>query len=924
MTTPSSLSGQRLGAYDVGPLIGAGGMGEVYRARDAKLNRDVAIKVLLPAVASDPERLARFRREAQTLASLNHSGIAQIHGLEDGSAGPFLVMELVNGPTLADRLASGRLPVDEALAIARQLVDALEAAHERGIIHRDLKPANIKVCDDGSVKILDFGLAKALDPQSGIGAPGSMANSPTITSPAMTQAGLILGTAAYMSPEQAKGRVVDKRTDVWAFGCVLYEMLTGRRAFDGEDVTDTIAAVVRGEPNWNAVPADTPSQIRLLLRRCLEKDRKARIPDIGVARFLMNETISTPSPAALASPRSRRAPAIAAAAGLAIGVMLSAAAWRAWSPQPQRELPVRFMFAPPSSQPLMLQGNDRDVTIAPDGSFIVYRSGSSSQTQPSLSVRGVNELEPRPLPGTTNGRFPFISPDGRWVGFQAGTELRKVAVAGGPTMLITRVSGLPRGASWGEDGYIVFGTPNGLHRVHADGGEPAALTTLDPNKPEQHVLPHLLPGGKWLVFTTFPNTDYLAARLEALEVETGQRKLLLQAGQDAAYVDSGHLIYGLANATGDAESRFQTSLRAVRFDPARVEVIGEPVSLVDEVRVGTSPAVSYSVSRRGDLVYVPGAGVSAPAVPRTLTWVNRQGQETAIAAPTRTYAVARLSPDGTRIALDVRDQTMDISIWDLRRDTLTPLSRHPAQDLSPIWTLDGKRVIWTSTRGGGNPNLYWQAADGTGEAERLTVSAVNQFPTSTTPDGNLVLVFGASGNNKNVMDLFTLALKDPARKVEPLLAAEGMDFGAEVSPDGKWLAYHSNISGEFQVYVRPFPNVQDSRLQISTSGGSRAAWSRSGRELFYLDRDGLLTSVAIPAATGATFSAGTPVKILNRTYYAGASLLGLDLRAYDISPDGQRFLMIKEPESVPLVTQSSSMILVLNWVDELKARLPTR
>ena len=309
--------------------------------------------------------------------------------------------------------------------------------------------------------------------------------------------------------------------------------------------------------------------------------------------------------------------------------------------------------------------------------------------------------------------------------------------------------------------------------------------------------------------------------------------------------------------------------------------------------------MNYSVSRRGDLVYVPGGGALAPPAARTLTWVNRQGQETAIAAPPRTYAVARLSPDGTRVALDVRDQTIDISIWDLSRQTLSPLNRHAAQDLSPIWTADGKRVIWTSTRGGGNPNLYWQAADGTGDAERLTISANNQFPTSTTPDGSIVVVFGASGNNKNGMDLFTIALKDPAHKAEPLIAAEGMDFGGEVSPDGKWLAYHSNISGEFQVYVRPFPNVQDGRQQISTTGGSRAAWSRNGRELFYLDREGLLTSVAIPAAPGATFAAGPPVKILNRKYYAGASLLGLDLRGYDVSPDGQRFLMIKEPESPP-------------------------
>ena len=895
-------------------------MGEVYRARDSKLNREVAIKILLPEVAGDADRLARFRREAQVLASLNHPNIAHIHGLEEGEAGPFLVMELVEGPTLADRIATGPIAIGEAIPIARQIADALEAAHERGIIHRDLKPANIKVSDDGAVKVLDFGLAKALDPQD---ASPSSAATPTITTPAMTGMGMILGTAAYMSPEQAKGRVVDKRSDVWAFGCVLYEMLTARRAFDGEDVTDTIAAVVRGDPDWSALPADAPPQIRLLLKRCLEKDRRARVSDIGVARFLMNETIAAPSPAMLVSPRSRRAPALAAVVGLAIGAIATTMIWRAWPAEPERGAPVRFVFAPPPSQPLIIQGTDRDVAIAPDGSFIVYRSGTSGQTQPSFSVRGVNELEPRLLAGTTNGRFPFISPDGRWVGFQAGSEIRKVAVAGGPATRITSISGLPRGATWGEDNYIIFGSPNGLRRVHADGGEPTVLTTIDPDNVEQHVLPHLLPGGKWLVFTVFPGTDYLAARLEALELETGQRKLLLPAGQDAAYVHSGHLVYGMASPR-EAESRFQASLRAVRFDPVRVEVIGDPVSLIEPVRSGTSPTVNYSVSQRGDLVFVPGGGGFAAPAARTLTWVNRQGKETAVDAPPRTYAVARLSPDGTRVALDVRDQTMDISIWDLSRRTLSPLSRHAAQDLSPIWTTDSKHVIWTSTRGGGNPNLYWQAADGTGDAERLTVSVNNQFPTSTTPDGDIVVVFGASGNNKNGIDLFTVALKDPAHKAEPLIAAEGMDYGAEVSPDGKWLAYHSNISGEFQVYVRPFPNVQDGRVQISTAGGTRAAWSRNGRELFYLDHEGLLTSVAIPAAPGATFAAGPPVKILNKKYYAGATLLGLDLRGYDISPDGQRFLMIKEPESPAPVTQSANMVLVLNWIGELKARLPSR
>ena len=922
MSTPSSLSGQRLGAYDVGPLLGAGGMGEVYRARDAKLNRDVAIKVLLPAVANDTERLARFRREAQMLASLNHPGIAQIHGLEDSASGPFLVMELVNGATLADRIAVAAIPVDEAIAIARQIVDALEAAHERGIIHRDLKPANIKVCDDGSVKILDFGLAKALDPQSGVAA-GSLAHSPTITSPAMTQAGLILGTAAYMSPEQAKGRVVDKRTDVWAFGCVLYEMLTGRRAFGGEDVTDTIAAIVRGEPEWTALPADTPPQIRLLLQRCLEKDRKARISDIGVARFLMNETLSAPGAAVTASPRSRRTAVVAAAIGLAIGAVVTAAIWRTWSPPPERTTPVRFVFTPPAAQPIVVQGTDRDLAITPDGSFIVYRSGASAQLQLSLSIRGVNELEPRLLPGTNNGRFPFISADGRWVGFQAGNEIRKVAITGGQAEVVCRILAL-RGASWGDDDFIVFASPAGLQRVSAAGGEPTSLTSIDPDKVEAHVLPHVLPGSKWVVFTVHPGTDYLAARLEALEIATGRRKVIVPAGHDAMYVNSGHLVYGLTNAASDAATRFQASLRAVRFDPVRAEVIGESLPLVEQVRVGASPTLNYSVSRRGDLVYVPGTA-PIPPTERTLTWVNRKGQETAIAAEPRAYAMARISPDGARVALDVRDQVMDIWIWDLNRQTLSSLNRHPSQDMSPIWTPDSKRVIWTSTRGGGNPNLYWQAADGSGEPERLTVHFGNQFPTSTTPDGAFVTWFGASGTTANGTDLFRLAMKDPARKVEPLLAAAGMDFGAEVSPDGRWLAYHSNNSGEFQVYVRPYPNVQDGREQVSRAGGSRPAWSRDGRELFYLDGDNLLTAVAVPAAVGARFTSGPPIQILKKKYYAGATLLGLDLRAYDVAPDGQRFLMIKDPEPAPGTSQTAvSLVVVLNWVEELKARLPVR
>ena len=746
----------------------------------------------------------------------------------------------------------------------------------------------------------------------------------------MTLAGVILGTAAYMSPEQAKGRVVDKRSDVWAFGCVLFEMLTGRRAFEGEDVTDTIAAIVRGEPDWKALPADTPPQIRLMLQRCLEKDRRARISDIGVTRFLMNETIAPPPEAVGSLPGaaagSRRGLVVGVAIGLAVGGVLAAATWAARSSEPPRAAPVRFVFAPPPSQPLIIQGDDRDVAIAPDGSFIVYRSGSSAQTQPSFSVRGVNELEPRFLPGTTNGRSPFISPDGRWVGFQVGSEIRKVAIAGGPATVICRISGGPRGVSWGDDDFIVFGTPNGLQRVAAGGGEPTPLTSIDPNKVEQHVLPHVLPGSRWVVFTVFPGSDYLAARLEALEVATGRRKVLLAAGQDAAYVDSGHLVYGLTTTTADAESRFQASLRAVRFDPGRVEVIGEPLTVVESVRVGTSPTVNYSVSRRGDLVFVPGGGSYAPPAARTLTWVNRKGQETAIGAPPRTYAMARISPDGTRVALDVRDQHhghLDLGTWTADAEPIEPSRRagsepdldtgRQASDLD----IHARRRESESVLAGGRRDGRSGASD---DSRQQSVSDVDHAGRRHRHD---VWCVGRDCRTRWICS--RLAMKDPARKAEPLLSAAGMDFGPEVSPDGKWLAYHSNISGEFQVYVRPFPNVQDGRSQVSTDGGTRAAWSRNGRELFYLDREGLLTSVAVPAALGATFAPGPPVKILTRKYYAGASILGLDLRGYDVASDGQRFLMIKEPESAgatlpPVV----NMVVVVNWMEELKERLPAR
>ena len=915
--------GERFGPYVIAGKLGEGGMGEVYRARDSKLNRDVAIKFLLPAVAGDPERLARFRREAQTLASLNHSGIAQIHGLEDGSSGPFLVMELVDGPTLADRIAAGPLAVEEAIAIARQIVDALEAAHERGIIHRDLKPANIKVCDDGTVKVLDFGLAKALDPQSGSGA-DSMANSPTITSPAMTQAGLILGTAAYMSPEQAKGRVVDKRTDIWAFGCVLYEMLTGRRAFDGEDVTETIAAVVRGEPEWNALPKDTPSQVRLLLKRCLDKDRKRRIGDISVARFVMNETMesSVSAPDVASRSRSRRRVAMATAAGLLLGAALVAAAW-AWSAlapvSPVRA--VRFTITPPAEQQLTVTSNSRALAMAPDGSYLVYSSRVSNQGRALLTIRRLNELEAKQLPGTVGARMPFISPDGRWIGFQAEGELRKVAVDGGGVVPIWRFDGPLRGASWGDDGFIVLSTTQGvLYRVAADGGEPKPLTTADPPSAESHFLPQVLPGSRWALFTVLTEVDLQAGRIDALNLASGERKTVIRSGHDPTYLDSGFLVYAVTDQRTAADTQLRGSLRAVRFDPIRAQVTGDSIEVFGPLSVDVTGAANYSVSRRGDLTFATGTGAGTSPV-RTLVWVDRKGNETPIAAQPRSYAVARLSPDATRIVLDLRDQTNDMWIWDVARQTLTPLNRDPGQDLSPLWTPDGKRIIWASNRGRGVPNLVWQAADGSGVPERLTTSPTVQFPISITPDGGTVLLYSSTGGD---MDIFRLSIAAKDRKAEPLVSGPWVEYGPEISPDGKWLAYHSNESGEYQVYVRSFPNVEGGRSQVSTSGGSRAAWARDGRELFYLDSDGLLTGVSVKNS-GATFSAGVPTKILSTRYYSGATIGGLDLRAYDVSPDGNRFLMIKDGAEANRSTENpAGMVVVMNWVEELKARLPDR
>jgi Tol biopolymer transport system component len=868
------------------------------------------------------------------LAALNHPNIAGIYGIEDAGEVRALVMEFVEGVTLAQRLTQGPLPLDEAIPIARQIADALEAAHEKGIIHRDLKPANIAFTADGQVKVLDFGLAKALEPEGG----SDPSHSPTLTMRG-TQAGVILGTAAYMSPEQARGRAADKRTDVWAFGCVLYEMLTAKRAFDGEDVTDTIAAVVRGEPDWNALPGDVPAQIRLLIMRCLVKDRKQRISDIGVARFLMAETIPAPhTPAAVAAiphPRaSRKRLTLATSAGLLVGVALTAigvwAASRLVPPPPAQ--PMRFAITLP--QPLTLQGVDRDIAISPAGTHIVYRAGSG---QPHLVVRAIDQLEAQSLTATTGARQPFFSPDGRWVGFFTNTELKKASVLGGPAITLCRYSGPPRGASWAEDDTITFATndPNiGLQRVSAGGGEPATLTTPDNAHGEvDHFFPFVLPGGRGVLFTIpAPASQQENAQVAVFDLRTNQSKTLIRGGSDATYVNSGHLIYAAAG-----------TLRAVPFDVERLEVTSDPVPVVEQVATSPVGAANYAVSRGGTLIFVGGTG--AVGIQRTLVWVTRQGREEPIKAPPRAYTIARLSPDRTRIALDIRDQEQDIWVWDLARQTLTRLTVDPATDWSPLWTPDSRRILFSSARAGA-PNVYWQAADGTGAVERLTNSPLPQFAHSLTPDATRVLLFEtgpktgpdivsfmltrpstgraeqtqvATGSGSAVSTVKPSAASGAAHaRTEALIQTTFIEWLAEISPDGRWLAYATNESGPFEIHVRPFPNVNDGRWPISTGGGSKPVWARNGRELFYLDGTNNLMSVPVQT-TGLAFSAGNPVKLLEGRYYVGAP----PNRAYDVSPDGQRFLMIKDSATSDQTQNAAppSLVVVLNWFEELKTRV---
>jgi Tol biopolymer transport system component len=887
------LPGTRLGPYEITSAIGAGGMGEVYSARDRRLNRNVAMKVLPDLFAHDTERLARFEREAKLLASLNHPNIAAIHGLEESGSTRALVMELVEGPTLAERIAAGPIPLDEALTIAKQVAEALEYAHDHNVIHRDLKPANVKVTAEGTVKVLDFGLAKAM---SGDLHESDMSNSPTLSMDA-TRQGVILGTAAYMSPEQARGKTVDRRTDVWAFGCVLYEMLSGRQPFQGEDITEVLAAVINKDPLFDGLPAKTPPTIRSLLRRCLEKNVRRRLSHVAEARMVIEDVLSGAAPAepgggAAESSRKRRRPAqvISLVAGLLAVVAIAVLATWYLKPSPPRPVTRTTVNLPPGVELAAL--DLPAVAISSDGRQLAYVATRNNVRQ--IYLRPMDGFETRPISGTESANAPFFSPDGQWIGFAAAGNLKKILVSGGAALTLASV-GAERGATWAGGGTIVYTptTASPLQQVLDAGGAPKPLTRLETGE-ITHRWPEILPGGDTVLFAAGQSANTL--QLAAYSLRTGKRKMLALSGTSPHYARSGHLIYAQ-----------QGSLMAVPFDAQRLQITGTPVPVVEGVLQSAGNGFAqYALSADGSLVYIPG---SIQATQRKLVWVDRKGAELAVAAPARPYRYPRISPDGQRVAVTIEEAESNVWLYDLRRDTLSRLTFEGGINLLGAWTPDGKRIAYASIREGGTQNPFWQPADGSGAAERLGTSEFSTTPSSFSLDGQLLASVQIRPDTGYDIDVTNLS----DHKINQFLRTRFFEGAPGFSPDGRWLVYVSDQSGRLEIYVQPYPGP-GGKWQISTDGGTEPTWSRNGREIFYRSGNKMM---AVDIAMQPSFSPGKPHMLFEAEYVPTPA----SFPNYDVSPDGQRFLVLKPDISARAA--STQINVVLNWAEELKRRVPT-
>jgi serine/threonine-protein kinase len=862
-------------------------MGEVWKARDITLRREVAIKTLPEEFAQDPDRLARLEREATLLASLNHPNIAAIHGLEADQSTRFLVLELVEGRTLADRLGRGPIPVEESLKLALQIAEALEAAHEKGVIHRDLKPANINVTPDGRVKVLDFGLAKALAPASEHG-------------PTRTQAGVVMGTPAYMSPEQARGEAAGRQADIWSFGVVLYELLTGASPFGRHTTADTLASVLGTQPDYSVLPPGTPAPARHLVRRCLEKDQKRRLQHMGDVRIEVEEALAALTAEALPDPAdavvtNRRLRFVAGA--IALAVLAAIGGWWVADRSPARTPAAVVRLSIPSLEPpSRVVFGIRHLAISEDGSRVAYAAANR------LWIRRMGQEEAIAIE-VVKVSDPFFSPNGEWVGFfgQTGREtgLNKVPAAGGTPVPIVATSERPGGGTWRADGTIVFATTEGLYQVSEHGGQPRLLVKPDPRRKERsYAWPQFMPDGRSVLFTVVPEDSIEGAQIAVLDLNTLATRVVLKGAAAARYASTGHLVYASGN-----------TLKAIAFDPDTKKTRGEPVSVPDiEIATTTdNAAAEFAVSETGTLLFLT-PYVNGQAQ-RTLSWVDRQGKEEPLSLPPGRYFNARISPDGTRIAIDTTDANRDIWIWNLQRPSLTKLTSGPTEDILPVWSRDGRRVFFASNRTG-NFDVYSQAADGATVARMEFAGPGLQFPNSFTPDGTRLLVV------ENYQDISILNLARPDR-LEPLLHNECNTVLGHVSPDGAWMAYESNESGDqIEIFVRPFPDASGRREKVSIEGGRMPLWGPKGGELFYVDLNGSMMSAAVELSP--TLKLGHVTKLFDWEKPSR----GMSFWRYDISPIDGRFLITKL--AAARSDQSINISVVLNWFEELRERVPLR
>jgi hypothetical protein len=890
--------GTRLGPYEIVGGLGAGGMGEVYRARDSRLGREVAIKVLPAAFSADPDRLARFEREARLLAALNHPHIGAIYGIEEDGGVRALVLELVEGETLAER-CQRPIPLAEALGIGRQIAEALDAAHQRGIVHRDLKPANVKIALDGNVKVLDFGLAKAAAPES------SSADLSATAAFDGTREGIILGTAGYMSPEQARGMPVDKRTDIWAFGCVLFEMLAGEVAFTGPTMSDRIAAILEREPPWDRLPDATPAGVRRLLRRCLDKDPKRRLRDIGEARIELEDALASPAP----GDTVRREPALMTrrTALVALGGTVAGAAGMGvfavsrWHGALPRNL-TRFAIAMPEGEFHQISFNDR-VAIAPDGTLIVFNTVGAGGAI-DLYTRALRDLESKRLEEVASGASAFFSPDGRSFGFFAlkpTVTLRKMGLSGGTPVTVC-AAGSYAGGTWahGDIIYFVPDVPGGLFSVPAAGGQPKEVVKIDTANGERMLkFPNALPGGNAVLLTvaTVDSESFDDAQIVAVSTQTGQRKVLAERGTHPRYSSSGHVVYA-----------HDGKLLAVRFDPDRLEVSGKPFTVLEGVLMSRNTGVAnFDLSASGDLAYIPGI---AEGGARTLVWVDRSGNAEPVPLPSRSYLHPRISPDARRLAVEIEGANHDIHIYDFLSGVLSNLTNDGVSHW-PVWSPDGTEIGYRSGSMG-HFRLWQIPADRSRSPQQIPAAGSSQSAESYSPDGQTLAYTAAEPGSPPRITVVPLRGDRTPRPLDSARYAQG---SPKFSPDGRWLAYCSNESGKPQVYVQAFPGP-GAKIQVSGDGGTDPVWKRTGGELFYRSADSMM---AVPISTGATAAAGRPQELWKGHYSHGMSTScgppGTTSSNYDVTGDGQRFLMIKDNDQDS--GTSRQIVVALGWAEEL-------